>query len=40
MHFWVAKVDVYERLAKENNFDILAIVFVAIIPDSFRYRSS
>lgn len=32
--FWVAKVDVYEMLAKENNFGILAIVLETFIHDS------
>lgn len=32
--FWVAKVDVCEMLAKENNFGILAIVLETIIHDS------
>lgn len=31
---WVAKRDIYEMLAKEKDFGILAVVFVTIIPDS------
>lgn len=32
--FWVVKVDVYEMLAEEKDFGILAVVFETIIPDS------